>query len=74
MLERAGFAPGAPKRRRLTIGFDAWIARMRTPPVYVEAIRKLQADMPDEVSRYFGIAPDGSFFLDAATMPATVRA
>lgn len=70
-LTAAGFAPGEPTRRRLRLDFKAWVERMRTPPLHVEAIRSLQARMPAEVIRHFAVEADGSFTLDTMTLSAT---
>lgn len=70
-LERAGFAPGAVTERRLRLDFASWIARMHTPPLQADAIRALQAHMPEEVARHFAVEPDGSFMLDTMVMEGT---
>jgi len=67
----AGFRPGATTRRRLRLDFAGWVARMRTPPLHVEAIRALQAQMAAEVTGHFAIEADGSFTIDTMTMEAT---
>jgi SAM-dependent methyltransferase len=73
MLREAGFVPEEPKVHRLAIEFGAWIARMQTPPVYVEAIRKLQQEASSDVIEHFAIAADGSFALDAMFVTARPR-
>jgi SAM-dependent methyltransferase len=50
--------------RKLPLGFDAWIARMATPPNAAAAIRALQAAMPGEIQAQFQVGPDGSFAID----------
>jgi ubiquinone/menaquinone biosynthesis C-methylase UbiE len=62
----AGFAVVGVTRRRLPLDFDAWVGRMRTPAVLVEAIRALQAAMSEGVREHFAIEPDGSFTIDQA--------
>ena len=69
-LARAGFAPRAPSRHRVRLVFDVWIERMQTPKVQADAIRALQARMPDGVARYFATEPDGSFEIDLAVFEA----
>lgn len=69
-LTEAGFTPGQPTRRRLRLDFKAWVERMRTPTLHVEAIRSLQARMPAEVVRHFAVEADGSFTLDTVTLAA----
>ncbi|WP_329741320.1 class I SAM-dependent methyltransferase [Dyella sp. A6] len=57
MLAAAGFGPPEVQDWRLDIGFDAWLARMRTPVVFETAIRQLLAGAPDEVLRYYAVDP-----------------
>jgi ubiquinone/menaquinone biosynthesis C-methylase UbiE len=64
-LARSGFTIQATRTWRIPIEFASWIARMRTPPDLVRAIRALQTIASDEVRRYFKIEADGSFELDA---------
>jgi len=70
-LVGAGFAPGGMTRRRLRLDFASWVARMRTPPLHVEAIRSLQAAMAADVAGHFAIEADGSFTIDTMTLEAT---
>jgi SAM-dependent methyltransferase len=67
----AGFSPGATTARRLRLDFASWVARMRTPPLHVEAIRSLQQKMAAEVTGHFAIEADGSFTIDCMTVEAT---
>jgi len=64
----AGFDADITRRWRLPIQFDTWIARMKTPPERVVAIRSLWANAPDEVKEYFAVQDDGSFELDVVMM------
>src|SRR5215831_19425507 len=52
-LTAAGMRPGKTTRRRLRLDFASWVARMRTPPVFVEAIRALQREMAADVTGHF---------------------
>jgi SAM-dependent methyltransferase len=70
MLREAGFTPGEPVHRRIRLDFKSWIARMQTPPVQADAVRALQARVPQDVIAYFGIEPDGSFSIDTMTITA----
>jgi ubiquinone/menaquinone biosynthesis C-methylase UbiE len=70
-LIAAGFQPGPATLRRLRLEFAAWVERMRTPKLHVEAIRSLQSRMPAEVRRHFALEADGSFTLDTMTIAAT---
>jgi len=63
-LARAGFALKGVRTWRLHLEFASWIARMRTPEVFVAAIRALQAGAPREVRDHFAVAADGSFTID----------
>jgi SAM-dependent methyltransferase len=70
MLTAAGFAPGEATAYRPRMEFSSWIARMRTPEVYVAAIRALQTTAPVEVTEHFSIEADGSFLLDSVLIEA----
>ncbi|CAM5774717.1 hypothetical protein LMIY3S_04662 [Labrys miyagiensis] len=70
MIAGAGFTGIETRTWRLRIDFASWIARMRTPPVFVEAIRALQAAMSEEVRAYFEIEEDGSYTFDTAVFVA----
>ncbi len=69
-LTEAGFKPGAATLRRLRLDFTSWVERMRTPALFIDAIRALQAGMPAEVRDYLEIAADGSFTIDKMTLIA----
>jgi SAM-dependent methyltransferase len=60
----AGFALGGTREHRMRLDFAAWVERMRTPEVQVQAIRALQTAVAEEVRRHFAVEPDGSFMLD----------
>ncbi len=66
----AGFTASVRERWRLPIEFEPWIARMRTPAERAQAIRSLWASAPDEVRKYYGVRPDGSFELDVLMVEA----
>lgn len=70
-LSAAGFVPGTVTRRRLRLDFAAWVARMRTPELHVQAIRSLQKRMSLEALDYFATEPDGSFTIDVAMIDAS---
>ena len=71
MLMEAGFVVNAQSAWKIPIDFNAWIGRMRTPTVYVDAIRSLLHNAPREVLDYFQVAEDGSFALDTIMMEAS---
>ena len=70
MLPESGFTVDKVTHGRLRMDFATWIARMRTPEPHVAAIRSLQAAAPDEVAHHFGLAPDGSFWIDTVLIEA----
>jgi SAM-dependent methyltransferase len=69
-LRAAGFSPAQPTIRRLRLAFVPWVERMRTPSVYVEAIRSLQRGAPQGVGDHFAIEEDGTFTVDTLTIEA----
>jgi ubiquinone/menaquinone biosynthesis C-methylase UbiE len=71
MLTEAGFEVGAQSSWKLPLDFKAWIGRMKTPAVYVDAIRSLLQNAPREVIDYFQVAEDGSFTLDTIMTEAS---
>jgi ubiquinone/menaquinone biosynthesis C-methylase UbiE len=71
MLTEAGFAVGAQSTWKLPLDFKAWIGRMKTPAVYVDALRSLLQNAPREVIDYFQVAEDGSFTLDTIMTEAS---
>lgn len=70
-LARAGLMPSAARCYRIRLDFAAWVERMRTPKLQIDAIRALQQAMSESVTRYFAIGADGSFDLDVALIAAT---
>ena len=69
-LGGAGFALVTMRARRLRMDFAAWIARMRTSPTHVAAIRSLQKLASANIADHFQIEPDGSFTLDTMVIEA----
>jgi SAM-dependent methyltransferase len=69
-LARVGLIPGAVTQYRVRLEFKAWVERMRTPRLQVDAIRALQAGVSADVTRYFATEPDGSFSIDVAVFQA----
>lgn len=69
-LRAAGFALEAVTPRRLRLEFASWVARIRTPELYVSAIRALQQGASADVARHFEIEPDGTFTFDTLTVVA----
>lgn len=64
LLGDAGLRSATEQSWKLPLQFDTWVARMRTPPERVAAIRSLWDSAPSEVSAYFDLQTDYSFFID----------
>ncbi len=73
-LARAGFCVRSTTTRRLRMDFATWTERMATPAIHVAALRSILGGVPDSTRDYFGIEPDGSFWLDAVTIEAAASA
>lgn len=69
-IAQAGLIPGTVQQFRVRLEFAAWVARMRTPELNVQAIRALQASVPAKIVQYFDTAEDGSFSIDVALFAA----
>jgi len=69
-LAQAGLTVETATRFRVRLDFAAWVERMATPAVQVEAIRALQNAVSSDVTAYFDTAPDGSFSIDVALFAA----
>jgi ubiquinone/menaquinone biosynthesis C-methylase UbiE len=61
MIEEAGFELLEERRWPVRLEFQSWVARMRTPPELVAAIRALQKGAPREVQEGLALEGDGSF-------------
>lgn len=72
--EAAGFEVVSVVPGRLPLDFSAWIERMKTPPMFVAAIRALQETMAARVREHFDIRADGGFTLDTMVMEAQKKA
>lgn len=71
LLAQAGFVLQTVGTHRLRMDFESWVARTKTPPERVVAIRSLQQAAPDDVVRHFGIETDGSFMIDVSSFQVT---
>jgi ubiquinone/menaquinone biosynthesis C-methylase UbiE len=69
-LVRAGFLPGSMANFRIRLEFASWIERIGTPKIQADAIRALQARMPEPVAQHFALEPDGAFSIDIALFEA----
>jgi len=74
MLGEAGFTSERVNDWKLTMQFDDWTARMRTPPARITAIRSLLHTAPEETRRYFAVQPDDSFTIDSTLFKASPAA
>ena len=70
MFREAGFAVSLRQRWPLTLEFNGWIERMRTPSDRVAAIHAVWAGAPDEVRHSFDLQPDGSFTVQKLLLEA----
>ena len=70
-FDNAGFAHSLRSVWKLTMQFDEWVARMRTPGERIAAIRNLFDAAPEEARQYFALQDDYSFDIDAALFEAT---
>lgn len=64
----AGLRVSSHSCQRLPIEFASWVERMRTPEVFRQAIRALQASVGEEVREYFEVTSDGSFSFDVMVL------
>ena len=69
-LTHAGLVCETTRRFRVRLDFAAWVTRMATPAVQVEAIRALQGAVSGDVAGYFDTDSDGSFTIDVALFEA----
>lgn len=69
-ISESGFLVEQLKQYKLTLTFDSWITRMRTPEVMVKAIRAYQLAASPDVNDYFALTADGSFTSDMMVIEA----
>lgn len=72
MFQQAGFEVEIVYRWDLRLDFESWIARMKTPPAHVTAIRSLLNDAPSEVREWLRVEVDYAFTLRGALFRGTV--
>jgi ubiquinone/menaquinone biosynthesis C-methylase UbiE len=60
-IAAAGFRIVDERRWPLALDFNAWVARSRTPPLMVDALRQLLASAPAGVRERLAVQADGSF-------------
>jgi SAM-dependent methyltransferase len=70
MFEAADFAPPCVHRWKLQIEFDSWVARIRTTPARVDALKVVLDEIPSEARDYFAVSRDRSFAVDAGWLEA----
>jgi ubiquinone/menaquinone biosynthesis C-methylase UbiE len=61
LLAASGFRAREERIFPLRLEFASWVTRMRTPPQAVDAIRRLQAGAPRQVTEALAFGEDGSF-------------
>lgn len=72
-IARAGLQPRSVSAFRLRLDFSAWVERMNTPQLHVDAIRSLQTAVSLQATRHFDTEPDGSYCIDVGLFQATKR-
>jgi SAM-dependent methyltransferase len=60
-LEAQGFLLESYKSWKIHLEFDAWVERIQTPTLHIEALRSILRNSPQEVHDFFQIAEDCSF-------------
>jgi ubiquinone/menaquinone biosynthesis C-methylase UbiE len=73
LLRAAGFAEPAVDCWKLSLDFESWIARIRTPPDRVAALRAVFASLPLEAKQYFQVGADFNFETDSAWLEAPLH-
>ena len=72
-IARAGLRPRSVAPFRTRLEFKAWVERMNTPQLHVDAIRSLQNAVSAEAPRYFDTESDGSYCIDVTLFEAVKR-
>ena len=70
MFEAANFASPCVHRWKLQMEFDSWVARIRTTPARVAALKVVLDEIPSEARDYFAVSRDRSFAVDAGWLEA----
>jgi ubiquinone/menaquinone biosynthesis C-methylase UbiE len=70
MLEAANFSSPCVHRWRLQMEFDSWVARIRTTPARVDALKVVLDELPSEAREYFAVRRDRSFDVDSGWLEA----
>lgn len=73
-IARSGLVAEKASRFRLRLDFAAWVERMNTPQLNVDAIRALQNAVSGTATRYFDTEPDGSYRIDVVLFQASKAA
>ncbi len=71
-LRAAGFAIDSHSEWKLPLEFQAWVARMQTPPERIAVIQGLLHHAPQEVRDYLQVQADCSFSLDVVMFEASL--
>jgi ubiquinone/menaquinone biosynthesis C-methylase UbiE len=70
MLEAANFSSPCVHRWRLQMEFAGWVARIRTTPARVDALKVVLDELPSEAREYFAVRRDRSFDVDSGWLEA----
>ena len=70
LIAQTGLQVEFSKSWKLTLEFSSWVARMRTSPEHIAAIKSLWRAAPAEVRTYFNVAEDYSFDIDTVLVEA----
>jgi ubiquinone/menaquinone biosynthesis C-methylase UbiE len=70
MLEAANLSSPCVHRWRLQMEFDSWVARIRTTPARVDALKVVLDELPSEAREYFAVRRDRSFDVDSGWLEA----
>jgi ubiquinone/menaquinone biosynthesis C-methylase UbiE len=73
LIAQTGLQVEFSKSWKLTLEFASWVARMRTSPEHIAAIKSLWRAAPAEVRTYFNVAEDYSFDIDTVLVEAIKR-
>lgn len=73
MLGRAGFAEPRLEAWRLPLEFDAWVARIGTPPARIAALRAVFSSLSREMREYLELGERDAFSIEAAWMESDRR-
>lgn len=74
MFAAANFASPLVHRWKIQMEFDSWVARIRTTPARIDALKVVLDELPSEAREYFAVSRDRSFAVDSGWLEARRRA